>query len=449
MIKYIQIGLIVLKIDIKKKSEVINNILKSFKMTPVKKGDGVIVFKEAKKRSIKTDFKNRSVEVAGPALDDWSDHLLPIMIMQIIFRFADLLSAGKPQLLLHASTAIWSEGKAILFGDDGTNVGKTTASIELGLKSKGYVSDEFSVYDVASNIIFDFSSLPIHIRDEYLADLKSRGTLIGSNPKYHRLYALSDFGMKSSSDAQLSMIVYPKFSLKAKPKVVRLSGNKAKANLDILAFSHMAKFLYPKYDRASWLKRTDSTEIFNMEKDCERLSRGRKAFIDQILQKVASYSITFQTPSQIVGLVNCAVAMEQKRVINHLSASAVVYFKNKKGTKILLIKKNDGRIFLPKGHVDYREKPSNTALREAKEEAGLLSGIVKRKIGEYSYTFTPEYGFATHSKIVSAYLIEGKKIKLKALATEGFVDAFLVSPDEAIKLCSFEDEKKMIAKVFK
>lgn len=141
--------------------------------------------------------------------------------------------------------------------------------------------------------------------------------------------------------------------------------------------------------------------------------------------------------------------MERKRVVNHLSASAVVYFKNKEGVKILLIKKTDGRIFLPKGHVNCGEKHGDTALREAKEETGLISGIVKRKIGEYSYTFTPEYGFATHNKTVSAYLIEGKKIKLKALTVEGFVDAFLVSPDEAIKLCSFEDEKKMIAKVFK
>jgi len=437
MIKYIQIGSVVLKIDIKKESKVINGILKSFKSAPVKKSDGVIIFKSAKEKSIKINLKSRSVEVAGPALDDWSDHLLPIMIMQIIFRFADFLFVDKPQLLLHASTAVWCEGKTILFGDDGTNVGKTTASIELGLKSKGYVSDEFSVYDVVSNTVLDFSNL------------NSRGILIDNNPKYRGLYSLDDFGIKSNSEAQLSMIVYPKFSLKAKPKVVRLSKNRAKANLDILAFSHMAKFLYPKYDRASWLKKTDSTETFDMKKDCRRLASGKKAFADQILQKVTSYSITFQNPSQIVGLVNRVVAMEKKRVVNHLSASAVVYFKNKESIKILLIKKADGRIFLPKGHIDYGEKSSDTALREAKEEAGLISGIVKRKIGEYSYTFTPEYGFATHNKMVSTYLIEGKKIKLKALSAEGFINALLVSPDEAIKLCSFEDEKKMIAKVFK
>lgn len=449
MIKYIQIGSVILKIDIKKESKVINDILKSFKIVPVKKSDGVIIFKRAKEKSIKINVKSRSVEVAGPALDNCSDHLLPIMIMQTIFRFADFLSIDKPQLLLHASTAVWCEGKAILFGDDGTNVGKTTASIELGLKSKGYVSDEFSVYDVANNTILDFSTLPIHIRGEYLADLNNRGILINRNPKCRGLYPLGDFGIKPSSVTQLSMIVYPKFSMKAEPKVVRLSENKAKANLDILAFSHMAKFLYPKYDRASWIKRTDSTEIFNMEKDCKRLALGRRACTDQILQKVSSYSISFQTPSQIVGLVNRAVAMEQKRFLNHLSASAVVYFKNKEGTKILLIKKTDGRIFLPKGHVNYGEKPSNAALREAKEEAGLISGIVKRKIDEYSYIFTPEYGFATHNKTVNTYLIEGKKIKLKALVAEGFVDAFLVSPNEAKKMCSFEDEKKMIAKVFK
>ncbi|PKL72580.1 hypothetical protein CVV26_01030 [Candidatus Kuenenbacteria bacterium HGW-Kuenenbacteria-1] len=449
MIKYIQIGLVILKIDIKKESKVINNILKSFKIVPVEKSDGVIIFKRAKEKSIIINVKSRSVVVAGPALDNCSDHLLPIMIMQIIFRFADFLSVDKPQLLLHASTAIWCESKAILFGDDGTNVGKTTASIELGLKSNEYVSDEFSVYDVASNAILDFSTLSIHIRDEYLVDLNNRGILINSNPKCRGLYSLGDFGIKSSLEAQLSMIVYPRFSLKAEPKVVRLSENKARANLDILAFSHMAKFLYPKYDRASWIKRTDSTEIFNIEKDCKRLALSRRACTDQILQKVSSYFITFQTPSQIVELVKHAVAVEQKRVINHLSASAVVYFKNKEGAKILLIKKTNGRIFLPKGHVNYGEKSSDAALREVKEEAGLKSGIVKGKIGEYSYTFTPEYGFATHNKTVSTYLIEGKKIKLKALIAEGFIDAFLVSPNEAIKLCSFEDEKKMIAKIFK
>src|SRR3989339_1923405 len=115
MIKYIQIGLIVLKVDIKKGSQVINDILRFFKVVLVKKSDGVIVFKAGAKRSIKIDLKNRSVEVAGPTLDDRVDPLLPIMIMQVIFRFADLIAIDKPQLLLHASTAVWSEGKTILF----------------------------------------------------------------------------------------------------------------------------------------------------------------------------------------------------------------------------------------------------------------------------------------------------------------------------------------------
>ncbi|KKR07311.1 MAG: NUDIX hydrolase [Parcubacteria group bacterium GW2011_GWC2_39_14] len=449
MIKYIQIGLIVLKVDIKKGSQVINDILRFFKVVLVKKSDGVIVFKAGAKRSIKIDLKNRSVEVAGPTLDDRVDPLLPIMIMQVIFRFADLIAIDKPQLLLHASTAVWSEGKTILFGDDGTNVGKTTASLELSLKSKGYVSDEFSIYNVASNTVLDFPDLPIHIRNEYLTNLNSRGILVDDTSRCHGLFSLSDFGLKSNSGAQLSMIVYPRYCLKAKPKVICLSKTKSKANLEILVFSHRAKFLYPKYDRASWLKKTDCTEIFDMKNDCRRLAYGKNDFADQVLQKVASYSITFQTPSQIVGLVARAVRMEQKRSVKHLSASAVVYFKNKEDIKILLIKKADGSIFLPKGHVNYGEKASDAALREAKEETGLISGIVKRKIGEYSYIFTPNYGFATHNKTVSTYLIEGKKIKLKALATEGFVDAFLVPPEEAIKRCSFEDEKKMIAKAFK
>jgi len=448
MTKYIQIALVVLKIDIKKESKVINDILESFKSISTKKSDGLIIFKEAKNKSIKINFKNHSVEVLGPNFDDFSDPLLPIMLMQIIFRFADFLSTKQPQFLLHASTATWFDDRAILFGDDGTNIGKTTASLELGLRSKGYVCDEFCVYEVASNLILDFPNLPIHIRSEYLKDLNSRGILTKSCSKYDDLYALSDFGIKPKVNAQLSMIIYPKFSLRSKSKVKYLSEKIARKKFEILAFSHMAKFIYPKYDRASWLTNNDITQTFDMETDCKKLSFGRMLYAEQIFQKIPSYSITFQKPSQIFDLVNSAVIMEQNRIVNHLSASAVVYFKKKDGIKILLLKKNNGLIFLPKGHVNKGEKPSETALREAKEETGLISGKIEKKIGEYSYTFIPEYGFATHKKRVVSYLIEGKKIKPQALEVEGFSDVFFVSLNEAVKLCSFEDEKKMITKAF-
>ena len=65
MIKYIQIGSVVLKIDIKKESKVINGILKSFKSAPVKKSDGVIIFKSAKETVSRLQFIAEPINVSA------------------------------------------------------------------------------------------------------------------------------------------------------------------------------------------------------------------------------------------------------------------------------------------------------------------------------------------------------------------------------------------------
>ena len=54
------------------------------------------------------------------------------------------------------------------------------------------------------------------------------------------------------------------------------------------------------------------------------------------------------------------------------SCGAVIFYKTRQDTKILLVKNNNGRYWsFPKGHIEDGENEHQTAIREIKEETGL------------------------------------------------------------------------------
>lgn len=345
---------------------------------------------------------------------------------------------------MHGSAAIWENKRAIIFGDDGRNIGKTIASVLVGKKSGKFISDEFSFYDVKDNKILSLDFLPVHLRGIYIRYLNK---VFQKNFKTDNLLIqMQNLGMEFCPENQLSMIIYPYFSKSKSPAIIKLSKKEAIRSLDVLAMSHMVKFLKPKFDRVSWLKNSDSLAIQDISAESSKLAFQIKPFLAHVLQKVASYKIIFNKPEQIIKLVSKAVQLEKKNIIEHKSASAVVYFNADGEIKILMLKKKNGNWVLPKGHIELNEKPQDAAFREAKEEGGIEKGRVVKFLGSSAYSFQPDYSFAKQQKTVLVYLIKGEKIKPQVLEYEGFEESVLLSSQEAVSKASFADEKGFIKK---
>lgn len=448
MIKYLQIGPAKIKIIIDKRFKSLNNFFNQFPQAKDKKVDGFVKIKFAKERKISIDKNKKILQLSGPDLDEIKNPLVEIAILQILFRFANFVTFFEPYLLLHGSTAIWNNNKSIIFGDNGKNIGKTLSAIEVALRSREFVVDEFSFYDVENNSIWGANFLPIHIRNFYTDYLnkKYKIHLMSANSQLLRPSCL---GVNIIPKNQLSMIIYPEYQQRRKPAVSKLSLRESLKNLEILTVSHLVKLLYPEYDRMSWIKQSDRLQIFNIRKECSKLASSIKPYLEQICQKASSYRIVFNQAAQIYKLVKKAVNLEEGEIVEHISASAVIYFMINKKIKILMLKKKDGKWVLPKGHVKKKESPSEAALREAKEEAGLQSGKIIRHVMTDSYSFRPKYGFATHIKKVFIYLIKGEKIKPKVLQYEGFIEIGLFSPKEAMEKTFFGSEKIAIQKALK
>ncbi len=444
MIKYLSIGPAKIRIEFSDKFAQLSPFLDQFPLAQESGAVGSILINESAKKSIKLDRRNKVLKINGPDLDNLNDSLVKIFILQTLFRFANFVTLKNPYILMHGSSAIWEDKKAIIFGDDGKNIGKTISSVLVGRKSGKFVSDEFSFYDVKNNKILSFDFLPVHLRGIYVNDLNK--IFKKKFEAENLLLPMQNLNLEFCPKNKLSMVVYPYFSKNKSPAIIKLSKKEATKSLDVLAMSHMVKFLKPKFDRASWLKQSDSLKVQSVSAESSKLASSIKPFLAQVLQKISSYKIIFNKPEQIVKLVSEAVQLEKKNIINHRSASAVVYFNASGKIKILMLKKEGGGWVLPKGHIDPGEAPQETALREAKEEGGLEKGRVVKFLGSSAYSFQPDYSFAKQQKTVLIYLVKGEKIKPRALKYEGFEESALLSPEEAVSKASFDEEKKVIKK---
>ncbi len=127
------------------------------------------------------------------------------------------------------------------------------------------------------------------------------------------------------------------------------------------------------------------------------------------------------------------------------SCGAVVYRRTPRdGTKILLVKNHNGKCWtFPKGHVELHESETQTALREIKEETGLTVTLEPnfRRTGLYR-------PFGKIRKYVVFFLARASEAVVSM--QPGEIDYYLwVSLDDAIRLCSHENDTKILAEVRK
>src|ERR1043166_4142797 len=136
------------------------------------------------------------------------------------------------------------------------------------------------------------------------------------------------------------------------------------------------------------------------------------------------------------------------RTLREVSAGGVIYAvrDGKVWIALIHVRKRWG---LPKGHVEKGERTRQTAIREVREETGLL-GRIERKLGTISYTYRgkSKTGEAARiSKRVTFFLL--RYLEGEVYGHDYEVDEARWFPiDVALKKLTFATEKKMVRKAF-
>ena len=148
--------------------------------------------------------------------------------------------------------------------------------------------------------------------------------------------------------------------------------------------------------------------------------------------------------------------MARQKNVNHVeiimkserSAGAVVYRDTKKGREYLLLKHSRKELVpreywsFPKGHIEEGQSTQQAALREVREEGGIDAEIIV-KVGEnkYVYSLNGEKIF----KMVTLFLMKYVSGNIKNHDWE-VSEAIWVNPEEALKILSFDSDKKLLKK---
>ena len=79
-----------------------------------------------------------------------------------------------------------------------------------------------------------------------------------------------------------------------------------------------------------------------------------------------------------------ATADHQSQVQHYDQSCAVPYRQRQGNLEVCLVTSSRGNWIFPKGVVDLDDSPGETAIKEAREEAGLLGEIVGAPLGTYT-----------------------------------------------------------------
>ncbi len=143
------------------------------------------------------------------------------------------------------------------------------------------------------------------------------------------------------------------------------------------------------------------------------------------------------------------IEFQNDKVI-HESAGGFVFYESPINhiLYVALLKKSDGKFFIPKGHLRKNEKPEEAAIREVMEELNLSEyPEIRTKIGIDNYNFTLPDDKRIHYKNVHLYVFNlAQKSTIKPLEKEDFIDAKWLEFKEALKVISFDRDNLLKAR---
>lgn len=139
-----------------------------------------------------------------------------------------------------------------------------------------------------------------------------------------------------------------------------------------------------------------------------------------------------------------------KEKVVHQSAGGFVFFESPAdhALYVALLKKKDGKYYIPKGHILKGEEPEEAAIREVVEELGLDNKPnIIFSISIDSYNFTLENDKRKHFKNVHLYVFNlSQKENIKPLEKEGFISAEWLEFYDALDKIAFDKDNLLRAR---
>jgi 8-oxo-dGTP pyrophosphatase MutT (NUDIX family) len=126
------------------------------------------------------------------------------------------------------------------------------------------------------------------------------------------------------------------------------------------------------------------------------------------------------------------------RVQHHHSAGGLVV----RGDEVLLIAPRAGRWQLPKGHVERGEAPPEAAVREVREETGVLARVLT-PLPSIDYSYDVEGRVRIHKR-VDYYLMAYLDGSERDSDPREVVAARWYPWDEALEQLSFDNEREVV-----
>lgn len=219
---------------------------------------------------------------------DWNRPDGIIFFHQSIYRLFSLVNPDYQ--ILHGSAIVTPSGKAIVFGDDGKSIGKTTCAYEVARHSKKWIADEFVLHHKGR--IYANGEYPLHFKNgakEYFRWLKK--------DFHHWVYPKKE-KWKIVDEAKLDAIICPVLS--GKNEIRLLKFREADNARRTTAFAHMAKLIDPELDRLSIFTGKNEQEL--AIKDLRDLAHMLKKF----KSRVPIYELQFKHSRYIIPLLKKA-----------------------------------------------------------------------------------------------------------------------------------------------
>lgn len=125
--------------------------------------------------------------------------------------------------------------------------------------------------------------------------------------------------------------------------------------------------------------------------------------------------------------------------VYHVSAGGFVFCRKNDQLFVALIKDQDNKLVIPKGHLKQSEEPLTAAVREVQEELGIIDELKSLGfIEKITYEFSMPDDNRKHVKELFIYAFEvSSLIDLHPLVVEGISEAAWFTINEAQQTLSF------------